>query len=49
MAGRPITSNTPRAQQKRELMRQRREELKLEQLRINPRLLAQAVNKWRTQ
>lgn len=47
MAGRPITNNSARAQQKREHMRRVRAKARPGQ--FNPQPLAQALSNWRTQ
>lgn len=48
MAGRPITSNTRRAQQRREQMRRAREAMKARPLPINTKPLAAVLANWRT-
>lgn len=49
MAGRPITVNTHRAQQRREQMRRAREAMKDRPIQINPKPLARVLAQWRTQ
>jgi hypothetical protein len=47
--GRPITSNTQRAKQRREQMRRAREAMKERPVKFNPQPLAQVVSTWRPQ
>jgi hypothetical protein len=44
--GRPITSNTRKAQRDRERVRAAREAMKVRPLPINPKPLAQVVQQW---